>query len=156
MSFDWSKSAEGGNAEKMSNGYHYATVDRVILGSKGKGLFKSKSGDPQIMVVFTDPIDGGESSSMFTLSDKAAWTLSRLLARLGVDLDALKAQDVSPKHFANGALAESYLRGKSCWIKVEPDPAKPEYQRITPLEPTEVPDEVRNALSLTDDADPFK
>jgi hypothetical protein len=152
MAYDWTGAAEGGNAEKMHPGYHYARVDRVIMGKKS-GAFKSRNGDPQIMVIFNDDLDGGEASTMLTLSDKAAWTVARLLSRLGVDLEQMKRDNVEPRHFANEKLAQSYFVGKSCWIKVEPDG---EYQKVTPLKNEEVPEEFTKSKELVDDpANPF-
>ena len=88
MGFDWEGASEGGQSEKMVPGYHKATIDRIVMGSKSKGAFKSKNGDPQIMVIFAN--DSGEASTMLTLSEKAGWTLARLLSCCGVDLKALK------------------------------------------------------------------
>ena len=159
MPFDWEGASEGGQSDKMVPGYHLATIDRVIMGSKGKGPFKSRSNDPQIMVIFSD--DSGEASTMLTLSEKAAWTLARLLSCCGVDLKAMKAEGIEPPHFANETLAKSYLVGKSTWIRVQPDG---EYQKVTPLHEEDVPEENRapvggdtnpNPLDDTGEVNPF-
>lgn len=156
MGYDWEGAAEGGQSDKMVPGYHYATVDRIVMGSK-KGPFKSRNGDPQIMVILTD--ETGEASTMLTLSEKAGWTLARLLSCCGVDLAKMKADGIEPPHFANEALAKSYLVGRSTWIKVEPDG---EYQKVTPMHEEDVPKEhLQQAQAPTEKAasdaapDPF-
>lgn len=155
MPYDWTDAAQGGQSERLEPGYHFTKIDRLVMGSK-KGPFKSSKGDPQIMVVFVDDL-GSESSTMLTLSAKAGWTLARLLSCCGVDLAKMKADGIEPQHFANEALAKSYLVGKGVWIKVEPDG---EYQKVTPLHEEDVPPEAKatnpGGSVASDDADPFR
>lgn len=119
MSYDWKSSAESPpQAAKIPAGTNLLLrIAKVIYGKKGGAPFKSKSGDPQIMAIFEDT-DGNEASQMFTLSDKAAWVLARLLSRCGVDLDTLRADGIDPKHFVDKAICDKYLVGKSCRCNV--------------------------------------
>ncbi len=138
MPYKWSENdSEGaGASEKMTPGVYQATVAKVVMGSKSKPQFKSKSGDVQIMVVFKNAIDQ-EASAMYTLSDKAAWTLVRLLSRCGVDLKKMEADGVEPKHFGNQKVAESYLLGRRVMIEVEQDG---QYLKVTPYHEGELED----------------
>lgn len=134
MAYGWREEAEGaGQSDKLSPGYHRVRGAKVVMG-KGSGLFKSKKGDPQIMLVVENE-DGQEGTQMFTLSDKASWTLARWLSRCGVDLSAMEAEGVEPKHFTNEEIAKQYLVGKECWVLVEEDG---QYLRLTPVKEEEV------------------
>lgn len=117
MAFGWNKASEQSAAAKMGPGVHAVRVSKIVTGGKS-GPFKSKSGDPQIMVVYESE-DNAEASEMLTLSEKAGWTLARLLSRVGVDLDAMERDGIEPRHFAQKEMAESHLLGKSLWIRVE-------------------------------------
>lgn len=135
MGYDWSESAEGGGSgDKMEPGIYKVTGNAVIRGSK-KGDFKSKKGDAQIMLVVENE-DGAEAATMFTLSEKAAWTLARWLARCGVDLKAMQAEGIEPTHFGNTDIAEKYLVGASCWCRVELG-TDPKYRDLTPIKEEE-------------------
>lgn len=142
MAYDWK-----GNSERVSErvpaGTHRLRVDRIVFASKA-GAFRSKSGDPQIMIVFTDA-DGAEVGTMFTLSDKAGWTLARLLSRAGVDMKTIERDGLEPKHFANKAVAEARLVGLETWATVEYEAADngKSYARVTPITAEEAgtPDE---------------
>ena len=133
MGFDWNGAAEGGIAERVPDGIHKLKVLKVLTSGKG-GVFRSKKGDPQILVVLGDR-HGREAGMMHTLSDKAGWTLAKLMSRCGVDLDALKAGGIEPKHFANPGISESWLVGKYTWARVETEPGEDgkSYVRVHPL-----------------------
>ena len=144
MTFSW-EDAEGGtatDAEKIPVGQHYVKVEKIITESKSGGPFKSRDGDPKIMVVFTDA-DGREAAQMYTLSEKAAWTLAILLSRIGATkLSELDQQGIKPSHFANKKFAESHLLGKFLWASVyyETGTDNKQYIRVDPLKPDEVHD----------------
>lgn len=134
MAYGWSEEAEGGGqSDKLPVGYHRVRGTKVVMG-KGSGRFKSKKGDPQIMLVVENE-DGQEGAQMFTLSEKASWTLARWLSRCGVDLKAMEAEGVEPRHFTNEEIAKQYLVGKECWVLAEQDGA---YVRLTPVKEEEV------------------
>ena len=147
MPFDWTKDNESGETDKLT-GYHYATIVRVIRESK-KGEFKSRGGDPQLMIVFAK--GDAEAAAMFTLSDKAGWTLRRLLSRCGVDLDELNNAGIEPTHFANKAYAQTVLVGRDCWINVvwEMGGSGKRYAEIQPYHDHELPDDVDKAAAST-------
>lgn len=136
--FDWSGSAEGGaQAETIPNGDLVpVTISKIVYGKKGGQPFQSKSGDPQIMVVFRD-LEEREASQMFTLSKKAAWTLARLMHRFGVDLDGLAASGIEPHHFAEKHIADNYLIGRKGRINIRwpiVDGVVSKYPEIEPCE----------------------
>ena len=136
MGYKWSDAAEGeAIGDKLLLGICKVKGTKIITGN-ANGAFASKKGDPQIGLVVEDA-DGREGFVMFTLSDKAAWTLSRWLSRCGVDLKAMEAEGIDPDHFANEDIAAQYLVGKEVWVKVELD-KDPKYQRLTPLHEDEM------------------
>lgn len=134
MSYDWTEEADGdGNAEKLPIGVHEVTTQNVVHGSGPKG--------PWVMVVVANEA-GQEGTSVFTLTEKAGWKLARWLSRCGVDLAAMKAEGIEPKHFVNEGIANQYLMDKTLWVKVEAG-RDPKYQEITPLKEEEVAKEPR-------------
>ena len=151
MGFDWEAEAEGNGASaKIPVGVCEVEGVRVITGS-AKGDFKSKAGDPQIMLIVQDE-EGGEASVMFTLSDKASWVLARWLSRCGVDLKDMAAQGIEPKHFANQGIAEKFLVGVRTWARIEPD-RDPKYTRVTPIKEEEA---IGNVPAAKDDGPDLK
>src|SRR3990167_7574589 len=103
MAYDWKKSEEGGQqaqADKLPEGIHLCIVDRTITTLRTGELMKSRNGDPQMMVVYLNE-KGQEGTEVHTLTVKAGWTLSRLLSRLGNDLDAMRDAGVEPQSFAD-------------------------------------------------------
>lgn len=114
MAYDWEKAAtqEGGDyAERIPAGVHDVEIRRVLFGSKKGGAFRSRDGDPQIMLIFSDR-EGREASQMVTLSDKAGWVLARLLSAAGADMKRMKADGVLPRDFANQEFARANLVGR--------------------------------------------
>lgn len=111
-SYDWTGAAQGGpQAEKIPAGKRIpVTIHKIVYAKKGGKTFASKGGDPQIMLVFRDEKDR-EAAQMFTLSKKAAWTLSRLMSRFGLDTDTLKAEGIQPEQFAIPTFADAKLIG---------------------------------------------
>lgn len=110
MPYDWKKAEESGGGNPMPDGIHHARVSKIKTG------LTTKKGDPMIAVTFMDST--GESESLFTLSDSAAWNLARLLSRCGVDLEEVKADGIEPKHFSQQKIAEQYLLESWVWIRV--------------------------------------
>lgn len=101
---------------KSTEGWHRYKVTKVMRGTEHKD-FQSKSGDPQILVIFQDE-DSAEASAMFTLSDKASWVLARFLARAGVDLERLD-EEAALADFAHEATAQRWLEGLKVWANCE-------------------------------------
>lgn len=152
MGYDWTKSAEGTQADKIPTGIHDLEIVKVRRGPKSGEPFRSSKGDPQLMVIFQDA-SGCEAAQMYTLSPKAAWTMAMLLGRCGVDLARMKADNIEPMHFANEKFAASKLVGLRCRAAVsyeKGDDGK-EYSRV---EPMKVEGQERTTV-LTPDADPI-
>lgn len=121
MGFDWEAEANGeGGGEKIPNGIHRVTGSKVVMGKGPKG--------PWVLLVVEDD-QQREASCVFTLTEKASWTLARWLSRCGADLKALKADGIEPKHFVNEAIAEKYLVGSSCWVRIG-DGQNPKYKDV--------------------------
>ena len=133
MSYAWKEEADK-VAGKCPKGVHRLKVARLLRSGKGGSLFTSSKGDPQLMVIFENP-DGAEVGEMLTLSDKAAWKLSKLLSRGGADLEQMERDGIEPKHFANEAIAEQYLLGMETWAEVTYEEGRDgkSYGRVDPL-----------------------
>ena len=137
MAFDWEQEAskEGGDyAERIPAGVHDVEITRVLFGSKGGGVFQSRAGDPQIMLILADR-EGREAAQMVTLSQKAAWALARLLSAAGANLTRMKADGVEPKDFADEGFATANLVGRRLRIdlKYKAGGDGKEYADVTPI-----------------------
>ena len=121
MAFDWEKAStqQGGDyAERIPAGVHDVEVRRILFGSKKGGAFRSRDGDPQIMLIFADR-EGREAAQMVTLSDKAGWVLARLLSAAGADMARMKADGVLPRDFANQEFARANLVGRRLRVELK-------------------------------------
>lgn len=118
---DWASDEEGGGyADRLPPGEHQVTIKRVVYENGEGHKFASKGGDPQILLVLADT-DGREAITMLTLSDKAAWTIMRLLSACGYskkDREDMNKDGVKVEDFATGA-AEIYFTGQGLTIKVK-------------------------------------
>jgi hypothetical protein len=137
MAFDWEKAStqQGGDyAERIPSGVHDVEIKRLLFGSKKGGAFRSRDGDPQIMLIFADR-EGREASQMVTLSDKAGWVLARLLSAAGADMKRMKADGVLPRDFANQEFARANLVGRrlSADIQYKRGGDGKEYADVTPV-----------------------
>lgn len=152
MAYNWSEAAEGGGAgDKIEPGIHRVTGSKVVRGS-AKGDFTSKKGDPQIMLVVENE-EGAEAAVMFTLSEKAGWTLARWLSRCGVDLKQMEKEGVDITHFANEDIAEQWLVGKSLWVRVSLG-SDPKYRNLEPMKEEEARMEAPEKFSAGEDSPP--
>ena len=157
MAYDWEKAAtqeSGDYAERIPAGVHDVRIIRVLFGSKGGGLFKSRAGDPQIMLIFADG-EGREASQMVTLSEKAGWVLARLLSAAGADMKRMKADGVLPRDFTNQEFARANLVGRrlKADVKYKPGRDGKEYADVTPIRRR--PDEAAPAGDLDPDSIPY-
>jgi hypothetical protein len=137
MAFDWEKAStqEGSDyAERIPSGVHDVQIKRLLFGSKKGGAFKSRDGDPQIMLIFSD-LEGREASQMVTLLDKAGWVLARLLSAAGADMARMKADGVLPRDFANQEFARANLVGRRvrAEVKYKRGGDGKEYADVTPI-----------------------
>ena len=151
MAYPWQQKAdsEGGErAEKIPGGVHDLKIIKVVFGKKDGHAFQSKSGDPQIMVVVTDA-QGREAAQMYTLSDKAGWTLAKLLGAAGANLTRMETDGVEIGAFAEPSFATQNLVGRTLRAEVKWVDG---YSEITPIrrDPTAEPAPPLDA----DDLDP--
>ena len=154
MAFDWTHAEQGdpqAQTERLPEGWHRVRITRIVTHRSTGEPFTSRKGDPQIMAVFADD-RGREATQMYTLSDAAAWTLARLLSRIGHDLDTLQEEGVEPRHFADRRFAEDRLLGRAVWAHVtwsEPDDRGRQYSEVTALHEHELPRGVRGQAAAT-------
>ena len=139
----WNEIEEGqATAEKIPAGTHTLRVVKVLRGKKDGTIFTSKSGDPQIMVVYADQ-EARECAEMLTLSRKAAWKLKNLLIAVGADLDKMDKAgkdwtDFEDEDFASVQLCDRPFRGEVTYKKGTGDHADKEFASVNPLrEPAE-------------------
>lgn len=118
MTYDWKKSASGEDTgPSMEPGYCRAKIVKVIRGKKDGTEFKSKNGDPQLMVIWEN-VAGESAPSMYTLSEKAGFVLAKMCERVGMDLDRMTEAGVTPESFADEEFAKKQLIGRECWVHV--------------------------------------
>ena len=112
MGYDWEgEASKSGQAPQMPAGEHPKVCVSKIIYSRNNGEpFTSRSGDPQMMLVFVNP-SNQECGVMFTLSEAAGWTLARLLSAMGHDLGELKRRGIEPQDFQNLETAKEWLTG---------------------------------------------
>jgi len=137
MAYDWEKAAaqeSGEYAERIPAGVHDVRIIRVLFGSKGGGLFRSRAGDPQLMLIFADR-EGREASQMVTLSEKAGWVLARLLSAAGADMARMKADGILPRDFTNQEFARANLVGRCLKVDLKYKPGRDgkEYADLAPI-----------------------
>lgn len=135
MAYAWSQAAESEGpqqAERIPDGEHAVRIVKIMYGSR-QGAFQSKSGDPQIMLVFQDR-QAREITLMLTLSDKAGFMLAKLLSACDppANLARMEADGIEPAHFANPEFADGNLVGRNLTIQVEPG-KDPRYPLVTPV-----------------------
>lgn len=118
MGYDWNRVAEERSlAERVPAGTHDLTIRNIVFGSKARGLFASRDGSKQMLIVFGDNQDR-EVAKMYTLSEKAAWTLAQLADAVGLDLRSMTADGVTPEKFAEQGFAEEQLLGRELRAEV--------------------------------------
>jgi len=137
MAYDWEKAStqQGGDyAERIPSGVHDVEIKRLLFGSKKGGAFRSRDGDPQIMLIFADR-EGREAAQVTTLSEKAGWVLARLLSAAGADMKRMKADGVLPRDFANQEFARANLVGRRLRADIQYKRAGDgkEYADVTPV-----------------------
>lgn len=136
--YDWDDAAKGkgGNrAPKIPAGQQQLEIKDVVFGKRDGGAFKSKDGDPQILIVFTDG-KGNEAAQMYTLSQKAAFTLAKLLAASGADTKKMTEKGITPDKFSDPRFGTAQLKGRKLTADVQYERSEKdgkEYARIEPL-----------------------
>jgi len=120
MGYDWKTESEkegGAQAEKLPAGTHKVTITKVIHGKKDGTRFESKDKQPQMMLIFADS-QGREVASMVTLSDKAAWSLAKILRAAGANVEKMTERGVTPDRFEDETFASKNLVGRELTIEV--------------------------------------
>jgi len=133
--FDWTRSAEEASGPKIPAGLHRVRVVRVQHINREGVPLTSNSGDPQMRVIYQDA-EAREVSDILTLSEKAGWTLARLMSAAGANLSAMTAKGVTPAHFADPAFATKQLIGRELQVQVTYEVSKTngkEYAVVTPI-----------------------
>lgn len=139
MVYNWNESATNSPvADRMPSGKHVdVRIVRIVFGTKDGRPFLSNNGDPQIMIVFANRLDQ-EAAQMYTLSEKAGWTLAKLLSscKPPADLDKMSQHNIEPKHFANPDFANKQLIGRIVDIDVSYRTQNGnEYANVNPVKP---------------------
>ena len=135
MAYAWQKQAdEEGAAAKIPAGEHSVRIIKVRHGNQS-GPYQSKSGDPQIMLIFQDR-EAREATLMITLSDRAGWVLAKLLSCCDppANLERMEADGVEPTHFADEQFADANLLNRQLRIHVEWESGS-KYPNVTPIKP---------------------
>lgn len=150
----WTDAEQGGEAsEKSAPGWHRYKVTSVLRGSKAR-TFKSSKGDPQLMVVLTDE-EGGEATAMFTLSERAAWSLAKFLSRAGVDLEQLDRDGVDLESWTDESFARRRLDGLLVWAHCEHEEVGAKvYTRLDFKHGEEVPIDIATSMGDHPEVEP--
>lgn len=133
MSYDWESAAEGSTG--IPEGHQRVKCVKVMRHKKNGDGYASKDGDPQLYTVWQTKNEE-EGLAIFTLSDKAAFTLARALKCCGADLARMKDAGVTPASFADEDFAAKQLVGRECWVYAEKEG---KYTNLSFLEENEVP-----------------
>lgn len=139
MGYAWQENAnsEGSQAAKLPKGQHRVRICKIVFGDRQGNAFRSKAGDPQIMVVFQDR-EAREAGHMYTLSEKAGFTLAKLLSACDppVNLARMEEAGIEPAHFADQAFAETNLLNREVTIDVDWEKGQDgkEHSRCTPIQ----------------------
>lgn len=118
MAFDWTKTA---TAAQLEPGDHRCTIKDVKRSGKS-GAFEANDGTPKLMVVYEDH-RGAQIAQFFTLNEKSAWVLAKLLSAVepAIDLAAITAKGITPAHFADIDFARKNLveRQRTVFVRVK-------------------------------------
>jgi hypothetical protein len=118
MAFDWTKSV---SAPQLEPGDHKCTITDVKRSGKN-GMFEANDGSPKLMVVYQDH-RGAQIAQFFTLNEKSAWVLAKLLSAVepAIDLAAITAKGITPAHFADLDFARKNLveKQRTVFVRVK-------------------------------------
>lgn len=118
MAFDWTKTA---TAPQLEPGDHKCTIKDVKREGKS-GAFEANDGSPKLMVVYEDH-RGAQIAQFFTLNEKSAWVLTKLLSAVepAIDLAAITAAGITPAHFADIGFARKNLveKQRTVFVRVK-------------------------------------
>ena len=118
MAFDWTKTA---TAPQLEPGDHKCTIKDVKREGKN-GAFEANDGSPKLLVVYEDH-RGAQIGQFFTLNEKSAWVLAKLLSAVepAIDLAAITAAGITPAHFADIGFARKNLveKQRTVFVRVK-------------------------------------
>ena len=118
MAFDWTKTT---TAAQLEPGDHKCTIKDVKREGKS-GAFEANDGSPKLLVVYEDH-RGAQIGQFFTLNEKSAWVLTKLLTSVepAIDLAALTAAGITPAHFADIGFARKNLveKQRTVFVRVK-------------------------------------
>ena len=117
--FSWSKAADG-DVIKLPVGYHRCTCTKVARANKEGVEYTSTDGDPQLLTVWENA-DGESAVSVFTLTNKAAWTLAQMLKFSGANIEKMEADNITPRHFEDIEFSKKKILGRGCWVRAKPN-----------------------------------
>jgi len=142
--YDWEAAAENNRSDKMRPGKQKLMVKKIRFQDRDGIRYESKSQHPQILLIYHNEHDE-ECTDMMTLSDKAAWTLARLLSAMDTDANAqLKKLGVTPADFAAREVAEQWLLPQNQGAAFMADVVYPEgkeYPDIIPFKAVDAADD---------------
>lgn len=139
--YDWTEKAQQSFERKahLPNGEHDLFVCDVFHTDKDGGPLLSRAGDPQILLYYSDR-KNRIAWDRLTLSERAGWTLARLIGAAGQTAkgwttDDLKTRGISPVDFADPDMTKEHIfglqfRARVTWQKKEDGKEVPE---VTPL-----------------------
>ena len=114
----WKEASESeGRAPKLPYGYNHLTVVKCVRSKRDGSELRSSKGGPFLMVVYEND-DGAEGVVNYFLTEKAQWKLAKDLSRLGISMDNLDAEGVTPDFFLDVEFANKMLKGCTSWANV--------------------------------------
>ena len=117
MDYDWNRPAD--ETPKMDEGYHRATVTKLVHTKKVNGTdvdLEDKNGDRFIIVIFAN-YNGEESTKTVWVEGGQEGSLRALVQNLD-SFDLAKLQGHKPDDFLDAAWAKKMLIGRTCWVSV--------------------------------------
>ena len=132
---DWKAEAQNKNAAPITPGIYELTVTRILWRKKDAAEdYRTQNGDPAPKLVVRDD-EGREGLMTMVLSDKAKWTMARLLSCCGVDLDGMTKAGITIDHFKDKQWAETCLIKKPRRFLASVKAGASGHMEVTPIHP---------------------
>ncbi len=155
---DWKAEAQNKNAAPITPGIYDLTITRILWRKKDAAEdYRTQNGDPAPKLVVRDD-EGREGLMTMVLSDKAKWTMARLLSCCGVDLDGMTKAGITIEHFKNKEWAETCLIKKPRRFLANVKASSTGYMEIEPIHPEDakkIEDAAANQASQDPEPLPF-
>lgn len=107
--FDWNEEENTPKFNKLGAGFHNVRITRCLTERKDGSKIMSKSGDPQLGVVFTN--ESGEYTEFFPVSGKLTWKLKKLVQAISTRQER-NEMTFGPEQFMFPHAQEKYLIGR--------------------------------------------